>query len=106
MPQFIRYIITMTHYHWTCGYNGCCSSSGYKVYAEDTQPEKIGYTCAYEDTDWDWNKDYDITLKKAVNSIEKKLGRPAVLDKDYKIIDTDEDSDVESDAVVDKYLES
>lgn len=90
--KHVRFTITLTHYHWSCG-DGCCSDSGYKLYVEDHEPEVKGYGCLTENGDWDMNRYPPRLLEHALKRIEEKIGHVPVKGVDYTIEKEDKYSD-------------
>ena len=88
----MRFVIKLIDYHWSCG-DGCCSDSGWKLYVQDNEPERPGYGCVVEDTDWSYNHDQKALLERGVEAIEKKLGRKSIEGQDYYVQEDYESSD-------------
>ena len=89
-----RFIITLTHYHWTCG-DGCCGDSGYKLHVEDTQPGTPGYGTVTSYSNWDDNRYPEPLLETAIAAITEYLGRTTTKD-DYTIVEDEAYSDDET----------
>jgi len=49
-------------------------------------PEKEGYNCVMENTDWEFNSSSNELLKSAIECIAEKIGRTPIEDEDYCVI--------------------